>query len=230
MIHSHIQRKRTAISTQALPDQVVVEKVLQGETGLFEILMRRYNELLYRTIRSYLDCDVDVEDTMQEAYIKAFQKLYQFRNEAMFSTWLVRIGINEALQRKRKSKKHRTIDITQESGIMQIADTSFMDPESKTIHRESAAFIEKAIDALPIKYKTVYMLREVEGMAISEISKSLELTNSNVKVRLHRARNLMKDYILKRTNTQSVFEFGNHKCDRVVEKVMERIQHLEPTK
>ncbi len=222
------QRKRTDMSTQTLPDQVVVEKVLRGETELFEILMRRYNQLLYRTIRSYLDRDVDVEDTMQDAYIKAFQKLYQFKNEAMFSTWLVRIGINEALQRKRKSKKYQTIDITQESGVIQIADTSIMNPENNTIHKESAAFLEKAIDALPIKYKVVYMLREVEGMDISEISTSLELSNSNVKVRLHRARNMMKDYILKRTNTQSVYEFGNHKCDRVVEKVMERIQHLDP--
>lgn len=216
--------------THTLSDQVVVEKVLKGETELFEILMRRYNELLYRTIRSYLNREVDVEDTMQDTYVKAFQKLYQFKNEAMFSTWLVRIGINEALQRKRKSKKYRTIDITADSGVIQIADTSIMNPESNTIHRESTAFIEKAIDALPTKYKVVYMLREVQGMDVSEISKSLELSNSNVKVRLHRARNMMKEYIFKRTNTRSVFEFGNHKCDSVVEKVMGRISNLKHRK
>lgn len=230
MNHCSVQRKKDAITTQTMSDYIVVEKILQGETELFEILMRRYNELLYRSVRSYLNREVDVEDTMQDAYIKAFQKLYQFKNEAMFSTWLVRIGINEALQRKRRSKKYQTIDITQESGVIQIADMSIMNPESKTIHRESAAFIEKAIDALPPKYKIVYMLKEVEGMDISEISKSLELTNSNVKVRLHRARNMMKDYLFKTTKTQNVFEFGNHKCDRLVEDVMKRIQNLEPRK
>ncbi|MCG2462547.1 RNA polymerase sigma factor [Flavobacteriaceae bacterium F89] len=230
MSHCSAQRKEGAIPTQAMSDYVIVEKVLQGETELFEILMRRYNELLYRSIRSYLDREVEVEDIMQDAYIKAFQKLYQFRNEAKFSTWLVRIGINEALQYKRKSKKNRTIDLTQESGVIQIADTSIMNPENKTIHRESAAFIEKAIDALPPKYKIVYILQEVEGMDISEISKSLDLTNSNVKVRLHRARNMMKEYLFKATKTQNVFEFGNHKCDRLVENVMKRIQTLQPTK
>ena len=187
-------RNKGMITTQAMSDYGIVERILLGEIELFEILIRRHNQLLYRSIRSYLDRDVDVEDIMQEAYIKAFQKLYQFKNEAMFSTWLVRIGINEALRFKQKSKKFRTIDLTQESDVKQIADTSIMNPENKTIHRESVAIIEKAIDALPPKYKIVYILQQVEGMHISEISESLDLTNSNVKVRLHRARNMMKDY------------------------------------
>lgn len=216
-------KKGEVVSTKLMPDLLVVERILQGQTELFEILLRRHNELLYRTIRSYIDIEADVEDIMQDAYVKAFQKLYQFKNEAMFSTWLVRIGINEALQLKRKSKKYQTVDITQENGTLQIADTSFMDPESKIIYKESTAFIEKAVDALPHKYKIVYMLKEVDGMEIAEISKALDLTNSNVKVRLHRARNMMKDYLLNTTNTQNIFEFGNSKCDRIVENVMGRI-------
>ncbi len=228
MNHINIQRKPDVQTSKSIPDYVVVEKVLQGETELFEILMRRYNELLFRTIRSYID--VDVEDTMQDAYIKAYQKLYQFKNEAKFSTWLVRIGINEALQRKRKSTRYRTLDITQESSIIQIPDTATMDPENRTIQKESLVYIEKAIDALPSKYKIIYILKEVEGMDISEIAKSLELTKSNVKVRLHRARKMMKEFLLKSTNTQSIFEFGNHKCDRLVDKVMNEIAHLKCSK
>lgn len=228
MNHINIQRKPDVQTSKSIPDYVVVEKVLQGETELFEILMRRYNELLFRTIRSYID--VDVEDTMQDAYIKAYQKLYQFKNEAKFSTWLVRIGINEALQRKRKSTRYRTLDITQESSIIQIPDTAAMDPENRTIQKESLVYIEKAIDALPSKYKIIYILKEVEGMDISEIAKSLELTKSNVKVRLHRARKMMKEFLLKSTNTQSIFEFGNHKCDRLVDKVMNEIAHLKCSK
>ncbi|HUH47774.1 MAG TPA: RNA polymerase sigma factor [Arenibacter sp.] len=221
-----IDNKKEIVSTTPMPDFLIVKRILQGQTELFELLMRRYNELLYRTIRSYIGIEVEVEDTMQDAYIKAFQKLYQFKNEAMFSTWLIRIGINEALQRKRKSKKYQTVAIAQETGTLQIADTSIMNPESKTIYKESTALIEKAIDALPEKYKIVYMLKEVEGMEIAEISKGLDLTTGNVKVRLHRARNMMKDYLLNSTNTQDIFEFGNYKCDRIVENVMSRIQNL----
>lgn len=216
------------VSATIMPDILVIERILQGETELFEILMRRYNELLYRTIRSYLKSYPDIEDTMQDAYVKAFQNLHQFKNEAMFSTWLIRIGINEVLQRKRKSKKNQTVDITLETGSLQIADDSFTSPENITIYKESTAFIEKAIDALPENYKIIYMLREVEGMDIAEISKALDLTNSNVKVRLHRARNMMKDYILNASNTHTIFEFGNSKCDHLVENVMRRIDEILP--
>jgi RNA polymerase sigma-70 factor (ECF subfamily) len=230
MAEENTVKKKDVIMDNLMPDIVVIQRILEGQTEMFEILMRRYNELLYRTIRSYIDIDADVEDTIQDTYVKAFQKLYQFKNEALFSTWLIRIGINEALQRIRKSKKHKTVDITNENGTLQIADMSFMNPESNSIYKDSKAFIEKAVDALPHKYKIVYMLKEVEGMEISEISKGLDLSNSNVKVRLHRARNMMKDYILNATNTQDIFEFGNSKCDRVVENVMRRIQNLETNK
>lgn len=222
-----IKKKAWAESPKILADYLIVQKVLEGHTELFEILIRRYNELLYRTIRSYIDQDADVEDAMQDAYVNAYQKLYQFKNEAMFSTWLVRIGINVALQRIRNRKKHLTVALTRESGALQIADTPVINPETVVIHKESAVFIEKAIDALPNKYKIIYMLKEIEGMNIDEISKSLNLTNANVKVRLHRARNMMKEYIFKATNTENVFEFGNSKCDRVVENVMARIETIE---
>ncbi|MCK0130015.1 RNA polymerase sigma factor [Flavobacteriaceae bacterium F08102] len=220
-------KKMSIVSTSLMPDILVVEKILNGQSELFEILMRRYNELLYRTIRSYINIETDVEDTMQDAYVKAFQKLHQFKNEAMFSTWLVRIGINEALQRIRKSKKHQTLDIMQENGVLQIADTTCMNPEINTIYNESTAFIEKAIDALPYKYKIVYMLKEVEGMEITEISNALDLTKSNIKVRLHRAKNMMKEYLLNATNTRDVFEFGNFKCDRIVKSVMRQIKTIQ---
>ncbi|MBO3097926.1 sigma-70 family RNA polymerase sigma factor [Gelidibacter pelagius] len=204
-----------------LTEAAIIEKILEGEVQLFEILMRRYNELLYRTIRSYLL--TDVEDTMQDTYIKAFEKLYQFKNESKFSTWLIRIGINEALQRKRKSPKHTTISLQQDDNFLQIVDQNTMNPERHTIYKESSCFMEKAINTLPEKYKAVYMLREVEDMDISEISKCLKLTKTNVKVRLYRARFLLRNSILNLTDYSSIFEFGNSKCDHVVANVMDHI-------
>lgn len=218
-----LESRRWVISPKILPDYLIVEKVLEGQTELFEILIRRNNELLYRAIRSYINQEADVEDAMQDAYVKAYQKLYQFKNEALFSTWLVRIGINEALQRIRNKNKIQIVAISNETEVLQIADASNISPETATIHKESTFFIEKAIDSLPSKYKIIYMLKEIEGMDISEISKTLNLTNGNVKVRLHRAKNMMKDYIFEATNTETLFEFGNSKCDRVVKNVMVRI-------
>lgn len=217
--------KRTV---EKLPEPAIIQKILDGEIELFEILLRRYNELLFRTIRSYSDNESDVEDLMQDTYIKAYEKLYQFKNDALFSTWLIRIGINEALQRKRKVSKYKTIDISEERNMNQLAYISMMDPEKKTIQKESVAFMEKAVDLLPEKYKIVYMLKEVEGMPISEISNCLELSHSNVKVRLHRARNLMKDSILNLTETNNIFEFGNSRCDRIVANVMAYIYKTQP--
>ncbi|WP_051254347.1 sigma-70 family RNA polymerase sigma factor [Arenibacter latericius] len=210
-----------------LPDEVVVEKILVGETELFEILMRRHNQLLFRTIRSYMDRPSDIDDVMQDTYIKAFQKLYQFKNEALFSTWLIRIGINEVLQRKRKFKRNKIISINNEKGIFQIADTSNMNPERETMYSESVRIAEKAIDQLPEKYRIVYMLKEVQGLEISVVSQSLGLSISNVKVRLYRARKMMQDSILKLTNAKNAFEFGNSKCDLLVQSVMDKINDLD---
>ncbi|MCG2419654.1 RNA polymerase sigma factor [Aequorivita sp. F47161] len=209
-------------------EAIIIEKILDGQVELFEILMRRYNELLYRTIRSYITIETDAEDTMQDTYIKAFQKLYQFKNEARFSTWLIRIGINEALQRKRKANRYQTVAIQQEDKVLQIEDRNIMDPERKTMYKESSYFIEKAIDTLPEKYKIVYMLKEVEGIGISEISSSLDLSNSNVKVRLHRARIMLRDSILNLTDHSTIFDFGNSKCDTIVANVMDYIFKMHP--
>lgn len=204
-------------------EALIIDRILNGEIELFEILIRRYNELLYRTIRSYLFVENDIEDTMQDTYIKAFEKLYQFKNKSMFSTWLVRIGINEALQRKRKSPKYDTVALQQDDFNSQIADQVTMNPERNVIYKESSKFMEKAIDTLPEKYKIVYMLREVEGLDISEICNCLDLSNSNVKVRLHRARTMLRNSILEQTDYSSIFEFGNSRCDNIVSKVMEHI-------
>lgn len=212
-----------------MTDNLIIERILKGQTELFEILMRRHNQLLYRAIRSYIVIEADIEDTMQEAYIKAFQHLDQFKMEAMFSTWLVRIGINQALQRLKNSKKLKTVNITKKTHALDIPDTS-MNPEITTIFKESKELIEKAIDALPESYKVVFILKEVEGMEIAEISNSLDLTRSNVKVRLHRARHMMKDFLLHTTKTRDAFQFGNFKCDRLVEHMTKHIQSLEPNK
>lgn len=210
-----------------IADNEIVERVLKGEKVLFEILLRRYNQTLYRVIRSYLKQDEDVEDAMQDTYLKAFEKLPQFRGTAAFSTWLIRIGINEALLRIRSLSKEQKLyiheDISSADKIIQFPDTKRMNPEKQTIQHETRQFIEQAIDQLPEKYRVIYVLKEIEGIENQEIANCLGITNANVKVRLHRAKSLMKESLYKLSLGKDIFEFGNRKCDKLVDYVMQRI-------
>ena len=210
-----------------LADDQVVSRVLGGQKELFEILLRRYNQTLYRVLRSYLQDENDVKDALQETYLNAFSKLCQFRGDATFSTWLIRIGINQALQRIKLAKKHRVVNLEDENGDLnsehQLTDKNQMNPEKQMIQHETSMLVEKAMDGIPEKYRIVYMLREVEGMENSQISACLGLTESNVKVRFHRARKLLKGMLYKLSSEKEVFEFGESHCDRVVDYVMDHI-------
>lgn len=209
-----------------LPDEVVVQRILDGEKEWYELLMRRYNQTLYRTVRSYLP-DPEVEDIMQDTYIKAFEKLHQFQGNASFSTWLIRIGINEALQYLRREKKKQMVSIDQDDdlrhNIIQLTDSKQMDPEKRTIDRETRLLLERSIDQLPEKYRIVYILREIEDFSNSDVAGCLDITESNVKVRLHRAKLLLKEYLFKASSQMEIWEFGNRRCDLLVHNVLHEI-------
>ncbi len=208
-----------------LAEREVIARVILGEKGLYEILMRRYNQTLFRAVRSYLDRQEDVEDAMQETYLKAYAKLDQFKGDAAFSTWLVRIGINESLQKLRKSRTlrvHTNPDVRMEQ-LQQLPDNGQMNPEQRTIQGESKRLMEQAIDKLPEAYRAVYMLREVEGMNVAEVAHCLDISEANVKVRLHRAKSMLKESIWGAHAGAAAFEFGNSHCDHIVAAVMARI-------
>ena len=218
-----IQPNRFALTK--ISDSNVVQRVLEGEKELFEILLRRYNQRLFRVIRSYIHSEDDVQDIMQDAYVKAYTKLGQFNNQASFSTWLIRIAINEALQHIRKNKRQMMNYGKTESleNVFQLPDTNQMNPEKQAITTETRTLLENAVDRLPEKYRVVFVLQQVEGLTNPEIADCLKLTDSNVKVRLHRAKGLLKEELFKTTHDASIFEFGNHKCDAMVKNVLERI-------
>ncbi|HRH37220.1 MAG TPA: RNA polymerase sigma factor [Flavobacteriales bacterium] len=211
--------------TEKLSDQQVVASVLGGQKGLYEILVRRHNRTLYRAVRSYLREPADVQDAMQDTYLKAYEKLGQFRSDAAFATWLVRIGINEALQRLKRGRTkllHVAPD-TDDEHLTRLPDTDQMDPEQRAIQQEHNGIIERAIDRLPETYRVVYMLREVEGMGVTDVAAALSISESNVKVRLHRAKALLKEAVWELHAGAPAFEFGNSHCDRMVALVMARI-------
>ena len=206
-----------------LSDQAVVSRVTEGETGLFEILMRRYNQRLFRIIRGYLRDDEEIRDAMQNTYLKAFDKLHQFQGNSSFSTWLIRIGINEALLRIKEMKKGRAIFLyPEEMKSLQVEDKQ-INTEKSMIRRESGLLLEKAIDSLPEKYRVVYILKEVEGISNEEICLMMDLSESNLRVRLHRAKAILKESLLSLTPVTDIFEFGNNRCDDLVAVVMDKI-------
>lgn len=216
--------KLNDFSTVRIPDSEVINRILAGEKELFEILMRRYNQTLYRVVRGYTTSESDIEDIMQEAYLKAYEKLDQFRGGSAFSTWLIRIGMNEALQKFRKKKRMRFIDgDTQESTVNQVVTTE-LGPERRVINRETKVILEQAIDRLPEKYKLVFILHELEAMPREQIAQILELSESNLKVRLHRAKKMLKEELFKQSLTSAVFEFGDSRCDRLVELVLKLLR------
>ena len=210
-------------SSSKLDDATIIKRIIAGEKELFEIILRRYNQTLYRVIRGYLRDTATVQDAMQNTYLKAYDKLFQFRGHSAFSTWLIRIGINEALLQLRGIRKEQAFYVvgqdTDVEEIEQIPDRQ-MNPEMLIINQEGDRLVETAIDSLPEKYRLVYILKEVEGLSNGVIAECLGISDENVKVRLHRAHKLLKDSLSIFTSDVRVLEFGNSRCDAVVDFVM----------
>jgi RNA polymerase sigma-70 factor (ECF subfamily) len=215
---------------ESLSDLEIVERVKAGDTALYEIIMRRYNQRLYRVARAILRDDAEAEDVMQDAYVRAYQYLNQFAGEALFSTWLTRIAVHEALRRLRVRSRSEQLDDTQydEEGSMSIVETS-LDPEQRASVAEVGQLLEEAVLGLPDPYRAVVMLRDIEEMSTTETAAALELTEENVKVRLYRGHSMMRDWIFERVgaNGKDAFPFMGIRCDRTVFSVFARLKELK---
>lgn len=210
-----------------ISETTIIKRILSGEKELFEILLRRNNQKLFRVVRSYIKDITEIEDIMQNTHLKAYEKLDQFKHLSTYATWLIRIGINETLVRLKEKRKvlnlHDYSLNFNSNTILEMPDNNQLNPEKRIIREEAKQLLENVIDSLATKYKTVYILREVEEMSIREISECLDISVSNVKVRIHRARFLLKEKLFKITQNKAVFEFGFSRCDRITENVMRLI-------
>lgn len=206
-------------------DEEVVRRVVDGETALYEILMRRHNQRLYRVARAILRDDAEAEDVMQDAYVRAYQNLASFEGRAKFLTWLTRIAVHEALTRSRRRLRLQPLDPVENSHgeIMEFAASSIRSPEHQAYDRELSAVLEKAVLNLTEEHRLVFMLRDVEGLSTEETAHCLNLTEENVKVRLHRARAGLRKRLYEAVGGTAArcFEFHAVRCDRVVKNVFE---------
>ena len=210
-----------------LSDEEVVSRVLGGELALFEVLMRRHNQKLYRVVRSIVQSDTEAEDVVQDAYVRAYTHLGQFEQRSSFATWLTRIAFNEALSRKREYQRLVEIDSIQESdeATMKFLKSNAATPEEDALAGSLGVMLEGAVDSLPESYRSVFMLREIEGMSTAETAECLDLSEEAVKVRLHRGRAILRREIYNRTGqaSASAFRFAGPRCDGLVAAVLARI-------
>lgn len=214
-----------------LSDADIVKRVRAGEPALFEILMRRHNQRLYRAARAVVKDETEVEDVMQQAYVNAFTHLHQFEERSLFSTWLTRITLNEAFGRRRKLRQSESLarvpsDVNEDAGeFMETVRAPQPDPERQAYAQELHRVLEDAVDALPETYRTVFMLRDVDGLSTSETGEGLGLGEEAVKTRLHRARAMIRRAVTARIGESAAgsFQFNAPRCDRVVAAVLARI-------
>ena len=212
---------------EAWPDEAVVERILAGETALFEVLMRRYNQRLYRAARAILRDDAEAEDVIQDAYVRAYQHLSQFRAEAQFSTWLTRIAVHEAIARsKRRGRLEQFETFSNAAGgqDMRLASRA-PNPEERASAAETSMILERAILSIPGPYRTVLMLRDIEQMSTAETAAVLDISEENVKTRLHRGRALVRKelYALAGSDAPRAFAFMGQRCDSLIRRVMSKI-------
>jgi len=201
-------------------DEDIVGQVLDGHTALFELLMRRYNERLYRAARAITRDDREAEDVIQQAYVNAFSNLRQFRGQAQFATWLTRIAINEALARVRRRGRYEAFDEDMPPVEMLMPTNPAQDPEQQAFTGELRDLIEWAIDTLP----------DGEGLSTAETAASLGVSEDVVKTRLSRARSALRRALIERVGAiaPDVFRFYRPRCDRVVAQVLARIAEISP--
>lgn len=214
-------------SDAPLTDIDIVRRVRAGESALFEILMRRHNQRVYRVVRAVVKEEADVEDVMQQAYINVFTHLHQFEERSLFSTWLIRIALHEAFARRRKAQRTESMtriesDVDNRGEFMDTLTSPQPDPERQAYAGELQRVLEAAVDSLPESYRTVFMLRDIEGLSTSETGEGLGLGDEAVKTRLHRARAMIRRAVTVQIGevATAAFQFHAPRCDRVVSAVL----------
>jgi len=212
----------------ALSDPELVERARARDDAAIRTIVRRYNQRLFRVARAILRNDSEAEDAVQASYVSAFTHLASFRGEAQLSTWLTRIAVNEATARLRRRRPTTDLDeLDGASGhsaeIIQFPLINIQpDPETEVHRQEIRALLERAIDALPDSFRTVFVLRDIEGLSIEETAAQLSLQPETVKTRLHRARRRLRVALEAELSDAftSVFQFDGARCVNMADRVV----------
>lgn len=209
----------------------LIARATHGDGAAFGAIMRRHNQLLFRTARSIIRNDADAEDVVQESYLRAWRALGTYRAECKLSTWLVRIATNEALGRlRRKSAQVIPLEVAMMSSEPEtqaaLTDEPERGPEQAAQRSQMRKLIEARIDRLPEVFRTAFMLRAIEEMSVEEVAQALEIPEATVRSRFFRARSLLRESMAQEMDSAfgEVFSFDGVRCDRIVSAVLSRGQ------
>ena len=202
-----------------------------GPETAFEAVMRQHNGRLFRVARAILKDDSDAEDALQDAYLEAYKHMGDFRGDAQLSTWLTRIVVNQSLMRLRRQRRHRVVvpfEQRDEHEQVEVADQNAEPPSSAALRAEVRQLLERRIDQLPVAFRTVFVMREVEDMTVDETAECLGIPPATVRTRLFRARALLRAALARDIDsaTVDVFGFAGERCDRIVAGVLARIRDI----
>jgi len=218
---------QNTIVADTISDNEIISRVLQGEKDLYANIVRKYNQRLYRIGMSIINDDAEVEDVMQVSYIKAYENLSKFKYKSGFSTWITRILINESLLRIKKRKQSSNMnDDAMNNEIYRNHPADPQTPLMNVVNSELKKILENAIRQLPDKYRTVFIMREIENMNVAETGECLDLSEVNVKVRLNRAKSMLKNSLAEYYQKDDILNFHLSRCDRIVENVMKHIDSV----
>jgi len=212
-----------------ISEEELVNRIRKGEKELFEILIRRNNPFLYKTGMSYGYKHEDVEDLMQETFIAAYLNLEKFEGRSSFKTWIIRIMLNQCYQKAHKLsfKNERANDIMlNEKTIPMFESNQSTDTYKTVLNKELSYVMGNALTSIPLEYRMVFSLRELNGMSTAETAEALDISETNVKVRLNRAKRMLREKVEKMYSPEDIFEFNLVYCDRIVANVMIAINTL----
>lgn len=229
-VENFISLKKSLKEFEKISDIEIMHKILGGETKLFEILIRRNNPFLHKTGRSYGYNHEDTQDLMQDTFIDAYINLSKFENRSSFKTWITKIMLNNCYQKQQKFsfKNEKTYaNAINENSFPMYSSNQNTDTHKVVLNRELNHIIENSLAQIPLEYRMVFTLREIIGMNVLETAYALEINESNVKVRLNRAKSMLRKEIEKKYNAEEIFEFNLIYCDAMVDRVMNKINNAE---
>jgi RNA polymerase sigma factor (sigma-70 family) len=213
--------------TEHYSEKQVIEKILEGELALFEILIRRNNSFLYKIGRSYNYNHEDTQDLMQDSFIDAYTNLSKFQGRSSFKTWIIRIMLNNCFKKREKfSFKNEIPDSIHEKSIPMFSNQQHNDFNKTVSNRELNSVIENSLKDIPLDYRLVFSLREINGLNVAETAEALNISESNVKVRLNRAKTMLRKEIEKSYTAEDIFEFNLKYCNSMVSRVMDKIRKI----
>jgi RNA polymerase sigma-70 factor (ECF subfamily) len=182
---------------ELLTDEEIVARVLAGEKELFAVIMRRHGRRLFSVAVSVLRNGTDAEDVVQDTYMSAYRNLHQFAGRAKFSAWIRRIALHRAIYLAGVTRLRVPFDHEDDASYVAEVPDACPSPEHRVFMREVHAVLDAAVASLPDNYRSVLLLRTIEETDTRVTAKRLQISPSNVKVRLHRARAMVREYCLK---------------------------------